>query len=149
MRLRYPSACRDCGAELEAGTTAVYDRSTKTVQCLACRDGAGVNPYRAASRGDLVAAGFPRRVRTQEREHHVMDLAEHRRLTANQRTVAQPLATSRPRIGTSTGSGRCGRHAVRSTSGLSKGAPALSGSVGDRLVVAPSPRQRLPDNPYD
>ncbi|MDO8121224.1 nuclease-related domain-containing protein [Isoptericola sp. b490] len=39
MRLRYAGACRDCGAQLAAGTTAVYDKTTKTVQCLPCRDG--------------------------------------------------------------------------------------------------------------
>ena len=36
MRLRYAGACRSCGAELAAGTTAVYERPTKTVVCLAC-----------------------------------------------------------------------------------------------------------------
>ncbi|WP_426594910.1 nuclease-related domain-containing protein [Cellulomonas sp. McL0617] len=40
MRLRYAGTCRECGASLEAGTKAVYDRSTKTVTCLACPDGA-------------------------------------------------------------------------------------------------------------
>lgn len=38
MRLRYPGTCRACGSGLEAGASAVYDRSNKTVQCLACRD---------------------------------------------------------------------------------------------------------------
>jgi len=39
VRLRYAGTCRDCGAQLEAGITAVYDRRTKTVQCPPCRDG--------------------------------------------------------------------------------------------------------------
>jgi len=36
MRLRYPGRCRECGVDLPAGTTAVYDRVTKTVACLEC-----------------------------------------------------------------------------------------------------------------
>jgi len=36
MRLRYAGRCRACGIELPAGTTAVYDRATKTVACLEC-----------------------------------------------------------------------------------------------------------------
>jgi hypothetical protein len=41
MRLRYSGMCRDCGTNLVEGTVAVYDRTTKTVQCLPCRDGVG------------------------------------------------------------------------------------------------------------
>jgi hypothetical protein len=36
MRLRYAGTCRSCGAALEAGTTAVYERTAKTVVCLVC-----------------------------------------------------------------------------------------------------------------
>lgn len=36
MRLRYAGTCRDCGAALPAGETAVYERESKTVVCLAC-----------------------------------------------------------------------------------------------------------------
>ena len=36
MRLRYADRCRVCGTELTAGTTAVYDKVTKTVLCLTC-----------------------------------------------------------------------------------------------------------------
>lgn len=36
MRLRYPGRCRQCGADLTAGTTAVYDRDSKTVCCVRC-----------------------------------------------------------------------------------------------------------------
>jgi len=35
MRLRYSGTCRICGLELPAKTEAVYERSTKTVRCLA------------------------------------------------------------------------------------------------------------------
>lgn len=36
MPLRYAGACRECGKGLPAGTTALYDRETKTVSCVAC-----------------------------------------------------------------------------------------------------------------
>ena len=36
MRLRYAGRCRLCGTALEARTEAVYERSTKTVRCVAC-----------------------------------------------------------------------------------------------------------------
>jgi hypothetical protein len=39
MRLRYAGRCRACGADLPAGTAAVYDRATKTVACLGCAIG--------------------------------------------------------------------------------------------------------------
>lgn len=35
MRLRYAGVCRICTAELAARTEAIYERSTKTVRCLA------------------------------------------------------------------------------------------------------------------
>lgn len=38
MRLRYAGVCRDCAAELPARTEAVYERTTRTVRCLACAD---------------------------------------------------------------------------------------------------------------
>jgi Nuclease-related domain len=36
MRLRYAGRCRICAVELNPGTTAVYERETKTVVCLEC-----------------------------------------------------------------------------------------------------------------
>ena len=36
MRLRYAGTCSRCGASLAAGTTADYDRATKTVACVEC-----------------------------------------------------------------------------------------------------------------
>lgn len=30
MRLRYAGTCRECGSELAAGTSAVYDRSAES-----------------------------------------------------------------------------------------------------------------------
>lgn len=38
MRLRYAGTCRACGTALPAGETAVYERESKTVVCLACWD---------------------------------------------------------------------------------------------------------------
>ncbi len=38
MALRHSGACRVCGVELPAKTTAVYDFTAKNVLCLACRD---------------------------------------------------------------------------------------------------------------
>ena len=37
MALRYAGRCRDCGTDIPARTVAVYDRSTRTVRCLACQ----------------------------------------------------------------------------------------------------------------
>lgn len=38
MRLRYAGTCRACGTALPPGETAVYERESKTVVCLACWD---------------------------------------------------------------------------------------------------------------
>jgi hypothetical protein len=35
MHLRYAGTCRECGAALSAKTEAIYERSTRTVRCLA------------------------------------------------------------------------------------------------------------------
>ena len=35
MRLRYAGTCRGCGIDLLAKTEAIYERSSKTVRCLA------------------------------------------------------------------------------------------------------------------
>jgi hypothetical protein len=44
MALRHSGACRVCGVELPAKTTAVYDFTAKNVLCLACRDGVSPAP---------------------------------------------------------------------------------------------------------
>jgi hypothetical protein len=36
MRIRYPGRCRSCDRALPAGTSAVYDRGTRTLTCLDC-----------------------------------------------------------------------------------------------------------------
>jgi hypothetical protein len=38
MRLRYAGACRLCACELPQGADAVYEKSTKTVRCVACSE---------------------------------------------------------------------------------------------------------------
>ena len=44
MALRHSGACRVCGVELPAKTTAVYDFTAKNVLCLACRDSVSPAP---------------------------------------------------------------------------------------------------------
>ena len=41
MRLRYAGTCRLCGADLPARAEAIYERTTKTVRCLAHADAVG------------------------------------------------------------------------------------------------------------
>lgn len=36
MRLRYSGRCRTCSTKMAAGTTAIYDRSSRSVTCLTC-----------------------------------------------------------------------------------------------------------------
>lgn len=38
MKLRYAGTCRLCGTELSARADAIYERATKTVRCLECRE---------------------------------------------------------------------------------------------------------------
>jgi len=52
MRLRYAGICARCGASLAAGTTADYDRASKTVACVEC-------PPRRALPDDAVGPGLP------------------------------------------------------------------------------------------
>ncbi|WP_231494950.1 nuclease-related domain-containing protein [Cellulomonas sp. KRMCY2] len=49
MRLRYAGTCRECGAALPAGETAVYERESKTVVCLACGDAPAPAPQGATA----------------------------------------------------------------------------------------------------
>jgi len=48
-RLRYAGTCRECGAALPAGETAVYERESKTVVCLACGDAPAPVPQGATA----------------------------------------------------------------------------------------------------
>ena len=61
MRLRYVGTCRECGAALPAGETAVYEREPKTVVCLACADAPVPAPQ-----GATAAAEQDARTTTQE-----------------------------------------------------------------------------------
>src|SRR5665648_1243129 len=51
MRLRYAGTCRSCGEALAAGTTAVFERATKTVVCLDCLAPAGAPSAASATGG--------------------------------------------------------------------------------------------------
>jgi hypothetical protein len=51
MRLRYAGRCRVCGTELPAKSDAIYERTTKTVRCVACRT-------TCAARNELAEASF-------------------------------------------------------------------------------------------
>lgn len=55
MRLRYAGTCRSCGAALADGTTAVYERATKTVVCLDCLAPAGASSAEALPSGPVAA----------------------------------------------------------------------------------------------
>lgn len=44
MRLRHAGTCRLCGLELAARTLAVYERASRTVRCVECRDLATAEP---------------------------------------------------------------------------------------------------------
>lgn len=52
MRLRYPGTCRGCGATLDAGTTAAYDRAARAAFCLPCHS---VPPGQVPEPPDVVA----------------------------------------------------------------------------------------------
>jgi len=53
MKLRYAGICSRCGTSLEAGVTADYDRTSKTVACVEC-------PARRALPEPAVATASPR-----------------------------------------------------------------------------------------
>ena len=48
MRLRYTGTCRSCGATIEAGQVATYDRADRAVECLQCPPAAPSVPELAA-----------------------------------------------------------------------------------------------------
>lgn len=56
MLLRYPGTCRACGADVPARAEAIYERSTKTVRCLAC---SVAESDQAVSPGAQVGIGTP------------------------------------------------------------------------------------------
>lgn len=47
MKLRYAGVCRLCGTDLPAREEAIYERSTKTVRCVACPTGVSAGPETA------------------------------------------------------------------------------------------------------
>lgn len=64
MRLRYAGSCRICGAALEAGVTAVYERSSKTVRCVSCPE-----PDSESSAPEPVAVDIGAAGASAQREH--------------------------------------------------------------------------------
>ncbi|MFT4034518.1 MAG: nuclease-related domain-containing protein [Patulibacter sp.] len=48
MKLRYAGTCRCCGTSLPARAEAIYERSTKTVRCVACPDAPAGAPMHVA-----------------------------------------------------------------------------------------------------
>jgi hypothetical protein len=59
MKLRYAGVCRVCGAELAARTEAIYERSTKTVRCLACSPADPASPVESIPLVEPVEAPAP------------------------------------------------------------------------------------------
>jgi len=50
MAIRHAGVCRECGVELPAKTTAVYDFTAKNVICLGCGDDAASAHQTASAR---------------------------------------------------------------------------------------------------
>jgi hypothetical protein len=59
MRLRYAGTCARCGTSLAAGTTADYDRASKTVACVACPPRRALQDEAADRATALMAVGQP------------------------------------------------------------------------------------------
>ncbi|HET7689511.1 MAG TPA: nuclease-related domain-containing protein [Nocardioidaceae bacterium] len=55
LRLRYAGICRECGMDLPARTEAIYERSSKTVRCVAH----GEPPEDAEVQVQLIESGTP------------------------------------------------------------------------------------------
>ncbi|MGH1522840.1 nuclease-related domain-containing protein [Leifsonia sp. L25] len=72
MRLRYAGRCTVCGADIAAGTVAVYDRSTKTVRCVTCDTDPADEPITSGQAGASAA-----------RQHQKLHNARQERVRAN------------------------------------------------------------------
>ena len=59
IRLRYAGPCRGCGADLSAGETAIYERESKTVMCLACAAKPAAPPAEGAPPTDATVSMAP------------------------------------------------------------------------------------------
>jgi len=59
MRLRYAGTCRVCGDALDAGTTAGYERATKSLLCIACTTAADVVTPEPPSGGTNIEPPVP------------------------------------------------------------------------------------------
>jgi hypothetical protein len=98
MRLRYPGSCRSCGADLSAGTKAIYDRASRKITCLTCVESARSGGPPVAALGPVagVAGASARREyerRMARREAHIRAL--HPRLAGLLlRLSAEPQSTT-------------------------------------------------------
>ena len=57
MKLRYAGVCRECGLRLPAGTTAIYDRASRTVRCTECPAEVSTGAASVAEASDAVDIG--------------------------------------------------------------------------------------------
>jgi hypothetical protein len=96
MRLRYAGTCRECGAALPAGETAVYERESKTVICPSCADASVLAPEGAVAPAERAAPTTP------ESEHAVAGSAgasaqrEYERRKAKRE---ERVRTAHPKLG--------------------------------------------------
>ena len=130
MRLRYAGACRVCAVALPAKTEGIYERSTKTVRCLAHDTSVADLPAVEESIDPGTPGGSARREferREQNRERRIRE--KHPRLGGL--IHASPTSRSRPRPGTPARWARSGS-AAASTSRLGQ-----------------SPRPARPEDPGD
>lgn len=82
MRLRYGGACRLCGAPLSAGTSAIYERSTRTVRCIDCSPAAAVGPIETPIDPGTPGASARRRYERQHAHRIAKKREQHPRLGA-------------------------------------------------------------------
>lgn len=86
MRLRYAGRCRVCGIDLPARTEAIYERSTRTVRCVAHAQPLTNTEARAGTQAQRIESGTPGGSARRE--------FERRRLAREER-----IRTAHPRIG--------------------------------------------------
>jgi Nuclease-related domain len=96
MRLRYAGICARCGTSLAAGTTADYDRASKTVACVACPPRRALPDEAAESAPARLAVGPPPTLEVVDGHGGASATVEfQRRHDARQERVL----TNHPRIG--------------------------------------------------
>lgn len=89
MLLRYPGACRICGAEVAARQEAIYERSSKTVRCVSC-------PTVAAVAGEAEVA---EEVRPAAHEDRVAGASAQREYEQRKSRREEQVRTRHPKVG--------------------------------------------------